>query len=176
MTPTEIILHCSATAEGKDFRAKDIDQWHKQRGFNKIGYHYVVDLDGTIEKGRADNEVGAHCLNHNSKALGICYIGGLASDGKTPKDTRTEAQKEALNTLVEELMDKYKISLDNVFGHYQFCNYKSCPCFKIESFKTEFENWKKQKNNSNSNVNIQSKIIADLFMKQVQNDIRNLGK
>lgn len=176
MNPTEIILHCSATAEGKDFRAKDIDQWHKQRGFNKIGYHYVIDLDGKVEKGRADNEVGAHCLNHNSKALGICYIGGLASDGKTPKDTRTEAQKQALYTLVEELMTKYKISLDNVFGHYQFAS-KACPSFKMETFKKEFQEWKNKSNEKPiDNVKLHSKIIADLFMKSIENDIKHWNK
>lgn len=176
MIPTEIILHCSATAEGKDFKAKDIDQWHKQRGFNKIGYHYVVDLNGAIEKGRADNEVGAHCLNHNSKALGICYIGGLGSDGKTPKDTRTEAQKTALYELVDKLMKQYNISLDNIFGHYQFAN-KACPSFKIETFKKEFTEWKnKSEEKPIDNVKLHSKIIADLFMKSVENDIKHLGK
>lgn len=176
MTPTEIILHCSATKEGANFTAKDIDQWHKQRGFNKIGYHYVIDLDGKVEKGRADNEVGAHAIGHNSKALGIYYIGGLASDGKTPKDTRTEAPKEALNALVEELMDKYKISIDNVFGHYQFAS-KACPSFKMETFKKEFQEWKNKSNEKPiDNVKLHSKIMGDLFLKSVQNDIKNLGK
>ena len=82
-----LILHCAATPEGKSFTAKDIDKMHKQRGFKKIGYHYVIDLDGTIEKGRAENEIGAHCIGYNSKSIGICYIGGLAKDSKTPKYT-----------------------------------------------------------------------------------------
>ena len=60
-----IIIHCSATKEGIDWKAKDIDQWHKQRGFNKIGYHYVIDLDGTVETGRDENETGAHCVGYN---------------------------------------------------------------------------------------------------------------
>ena len=78
-----LILHCAATPEGKSFTAKDIDKMHKQRGFKKIGYHYVIDLDGTIEKGRAENEIGAHCIGYNSKSIGICYIGGVAKDGTT---------------------------------------------------------------------------------------------
>lgn len=125
----EIIIHCSATAEGKDFNAADIDRWHKQRGFKKIGYHYVIKLDGTIEKGRGVEEVGAHCLNHNKNSIGICYIGGLASDGKTPKDTRTTEQKKALWKLIVELLIKYPNA--TIHGHREFAN-KACPCFDVQ--------------------------------------------
>ena len=75
-----IIIHCSATAEGKDFGAKDIDRWHRARGWNGIGYHYVIRLDGTIEKGRDVSKVGAHCAGVNSISVGVCYIGGLAAE------------------------------------------------------------------------------------------------
>lgn len=139
MKPTEIILHCAATKEGSDFSIKNIDEWHKQRGFKKVGYHYVIKLDGTIENGRDENEVGAHCLNHNSKSIGICYIGGVDKDGK-PKDTRTSQQKESMYKLVNHLMERYSIPLSNVYGHYQFAN-KACPSFKIEDFRKEYEEW-----------------------------------
>lgn len=142
--PTEIILHCAATPEGKVFTAKDIDRMHKQRGFKKIGYHYVIDLDGTVEKGREESESGAHAVNHNSKSIGICYIGGVAKDGKTPKDTRTKEQKIAMYELVDKMMKKYNIPLDKVYGHYQFAN-KACPSFKIEQFRKEFNEWKNGK-------------------------------
>lgn len=125
----EIIIHCSATAEGKDFNASDIDRWHKQRGFKKIGYHYVIKLDGTIEKGRGEEEIGAHCTNHNRNSIGICYIGGLAKDGKTPKDTRTEAQKSALWKLLLKLIIKYPDAI--IYGHREFAN-KACPCFDVQ--------------------------------------------
>ena len=140
MKVKEIILHCAATPEGKAFTAKDIDRMHRQRGFRKIGYHYVIDLDGKVEKGRADNENGAHTIGHNSTALGICYIGGFAKYGKTPKDTRTEQQKVALYELVNELMEKYNLTLDDVHGHYEFAN-KACPSFKMETFKKEFNEY-----------------------------------
>ena len=143
MKVKEIILHCAATPEGKAFTAKDIDRMHRQRGFRKIGYHYVIDLDGKVEKGRADNENGAHTIGHNSIALGICYIGGVAKDGKTPKDTRTEQQKVALYELVNELMEKYNLTLDDVHGHYEFAN-KACPSFKMETFKKEFNDYFKK--------------------------------
>ena len=141
--PNKIIIHCSATQEGKNFKADDIDKWHKQRGFKKIGYHYVIDLDGTIEKGRDETENGAHTVGHNTSSIGICYIGGLAKDGKTPKDTRTPQQKAAMYKLVDELMKKYNIPLNKVYGHYQFAN-KACPSFKMEGFREEFEKWKQQ--------------------------------
>ena len=143
MKVKEIILHCSATPEGKAFTAKDIDKMHRQRGFRKIGYHYVIDLDGKVEQGRGDNENGAHTIGHNSIALGICYIGGVAKDGKTPKDTRTDEQKVALYELVDKLMERYNLTLDNVHGHYEFAK-KACPSFKMEVFKKEFNDYFKK--------------------------------
>ena len=91
-----IIVHCSATPEGKDFTVDDITRWHKARGFKTIGYHYVIYRDGSIHKGRPVSEEGAHCVGHNKNSIGVCYIGGLAADGKTPKDTRTDSQKSSL--------------------------------------------------------------------------------
>ena len=87
---TEIIIHCSATAEGRDFGVADIRRWHKAQGWTDVGYHYVVRLDGTVQEGRALSEPGAHCKGHNAHSIGICYVGGLAADGRTPKDTRTD--------------------------------------------------------------------------------------
>ena len=69
----EIIIHCSATVEGKAFYAKDIDKWHKARGWKGIGYHYVIDLDGKVEKGRPVEQIGAHCTNHNKYSIGISF-------------------------------------------------------------------------------------------------------
>ncbi|MBP5691206.1 MAG: N-acetylmuramoyl-L-alanine amidase, partial [Bacteroidaceae bacterium] len=74
---TEIIIHCSATPQGVDYTVADIDRWHRQRGFNKIGYHYVIYRDGSIHQGRPVEEIGAHCIGHNAHSIGVCYIGGL---------------------------------------------------------------------------------------------------
>ena len=137
--PNKIIIHCSATQEGKNFKAKDIDQWHKQRGFKKIGYHYVIDLDGTVENGRDEAENGAHTVGHNTSSIGICYIGGLAKDGKTPKDTRTEEQKKSLIDLIHKLLMKYNLTIDDLYGHNNFAN-KACPSFDIEILKQEYNN------------------------------------
>ena len=122
----EIIVHCAATPEGKDFTVKDIDKWHRERGFNCIGYHYVIYLDGSIHNGRDLNKAGAHCTGHNSKSIGVCYIGGVAKDGKTPKDTRTKEQKESLLILLREL--KAKFPKAKIYGHKDFAN-KACPSF-----------------------------------------------
>lgn len=124
----KIILHCSATREGQHFTTADIDSWHKARGFARIGYHYVIYLDGSVHKGRAEEQIGAHCLGHNSTSVGICYIGGLDSKGNA-KDTRTPAQRESLMKLVNEMKMKYPQA--KVYGHREFAN-KACPCFDVK--------------------------------------------
>ena len=130
----EIIIHCSATPEGKDYTVEQIRQWHKQRGFSDIGYHYVIYRDGSIHSGRPIERIGAHCLKHNAHSVGVCYIGGVAKDGKTPKDTRTDAQKESLIKLIKELKAKYPKA--TVHGHREYAN-KACPCFDA---KNEYKN------------------------------------
>lgn len=138
---TKIILHCAATKEGQDFHASDIDRWHKDRGWNGIGYHYVIDLDGKIENGRPIELAGAHCSGHNANSIGICYIGGCDKNGKA-KDTRTPEQRFSLFKLVMELMEKYKLNFDQIFGHYELTvpkGAKACPSFKIETFVKELK-------------------------------------
>ena len=124
-----IVIHCSATMEGLDYREKDIDQWHKAKGWKGCGYHYVIDLDGKIEKGRPEEEIGAHCVGKNKNSIGICYIGGLDKKGK-PKDTRTKEQKEALWELLRQLLVKYPKAV--IAGHNEFSN-KACPCFNVRA-------------------------------------------
>ena len=125
----EIIIHCSATPEGKDFTVDDIRRWHLARKFADIGYHYVIYRDGSVHKGRAENLTGAHCLGHNANSIGICYIGGCTADGKHPKDTRTPQQKTALRQLVNQL--KFYYPHATVHGHNEFSN-KACPSFNVQ--------------------------------------------
>lgn len=124
---TEIIIHCSATKEGHPFFAADIDRWHKAQGWSGIGYHYVIDIDGKVETGRAEYQTGAHAKGHNANSIGICYIGGLDINGK-PKDTRTQEQRKSLAELVARLKVKYPKA--TVHGHNEFAN-KACPCFNV---------------------------------------------
>jgi N-acetylmuramoyl-L-alanine amidase len=127
-TINKIIVHCSATPEGRDVTVADIDRWHRQRGFRGIGYHFVIYLDGTIHSGRPIEQIGAHCYGHNNHSIGICYIGGLAPDGKTPKDTRNEPQKSALISLISDLRRQFPNA--TLHGHREFAN-KACPCFDV---------------------------------------------
>jgi len=140
-TMDTVVIHCSATKENKDYSIKDIKKWHLQRGFKDVGYHFVIKLDGTIEVGRPLNQQGAHVSGHNSYTIGICYVGGLDTNGK-PKDTRTPAQKESLNRLVDMLKDL--ITIKAIKGHRDFSKdlngngkidknewIKACPCFEV---------------------------------------------
>lgn len=136
-----IILHCSATREGQDIKAATIKKWHVQdKHWEDIGYHYVIDLDGTIENGRREDLVGAHCSGHNSTSIGICYIGGCDKNMK-PKDTRTQQQKQSMYNLCKELMIKYHIPITDVHVHNEFDTGKACPSFSISQFRAEFSKW-----------------------------------
>lgn len=150
-----IIIHCSATKAGQDLHAKDIDRMHRARGFNQIGYNYVIDLDGKVEEGRSLSIDGAHCntkgfsdSSYNKHSIGICYIGGLDSKGN-PVDSRTPAQKATLRQLVAKLCEEYPIV--EVLGHrdtspdldgsgeVEPVEYiKACPCFDV---REEFSNF-----------------------------------
>ena len=122
----KLIVHCSATPEGKDFTVAQIRQWHLARGFSDIGYHYVVYRDGSVHAGRAESVVGAHCKGQNARSIGICYIGGMTADNKRAKDTRTPEQKEALLRLLGELRSRYPDA--TIHSHRDFAA-KACPCF-----------------------------------------------
>lgn len=124
----KIIVHCSATPEGRDVSTETIRQWHLERGWSDIGYHYVVELDGTVVEGRPEQRIGAHVRGLNRNSIGICYVGGL-DVAMSPKDTRTQEQLDSLEKLIEDLLVKYpKASLH---GHNEFSN-KACPSFIVK--------------------------------------------
>lgn len=131
----EIIIHCTATAEGKDYTVDQIRQWHvKGNGWKDIGYHYVIYRDGSIHAGRPIDQIGAHTTNHNTGTIGVCYVGGCAADGKTPKDTRTPQQKASLVELVRSLKTVFGIS--KVSGHREYAA-KACPSFDVQAWRRE---------------------------------------
>lgn len=132
-TINKIIIHCSATPEMRHHDAKDIDRWHRERGFRCIGYHYVILLNGIIQPGRPESQAGAHTIGYNSNSIGVCFIGGLDLAGK-PKDTRTPAQKKAMLELVKQLKQKYPNA--TIHGHREFAN-KACPCFDVQKWVKE---------------------------------------
>ena len=140
-TITLIILHCSATREGQSFGFEDCRRDHiRHRGFRDIGYHYYITRDGTVHRGRPLELVGAHCRNHNRHSIGICYEGGLDAEGRA-KDTRTEAQKISLSTLVGELKERFPQAL--VVGHRELDPGKECPCFEVNKLRKCLEFYKK---------------------------------
>ncbi|MGB0861277.1 MAG: N-acetylmuramoyl-L-alanine amidase [Saprospiraceae bacterium] len=133
-TIKELIVHCTATPQGKFFDAADIDRWHKQRGWSGNGYHFVILLDGTIEYGRDLKKSGAHTRGRNSTSIGITYIGGMDANMQKAKDTRTEAQKESMLLLLKTLKKLHPEAV--IYGHRDFSS-KACPSFDA---KTEYEN------------------------------------
>lgn len=131
-----IIIHCSAVGPSQTSSAAQINLWHKAQGWKGIGYHYVVRRDGTIEKGRSEEEIGAHCKNHNRYSIGICYEGGIDVRGQ-PADTRTAEQKAAIITLLKRLKQKYPRAI--ITGHNTFDKSKACPCFDAVKEYGEFK-------------------------------------
>lgn len=127
-TITKIIIHCTATREDVPVTVAQVDKWHRQRGWNGIGYHYLVYLDGSVHPGRSEDVVGAHTAGHNAESIGVCYVGGIGADGRA-KDTRTPAQKASLAALVKQLRTKYPQA--TVHGHNEFAA-KACPCFNVQ--------------------------------------------
>ncbi len=137
----EIIVHCTATPEGKDYTIDDVRRWHTLpvasggRGWSDIGYHYLIGRHGELWEGRDVDIQGAHCAEggHNRFSIGVCYVGGLARDGKTPKDTRTLQQKAALLKLLTDLKRTYPNA--KIYNHGDFCA-KACPSFNArEEYK-----------------------------------------
>lgn len=125
----KIIIHCSATPEGRDVKTETIRQWHLKRGWSDIGYHYVIELDGKIVPGRPLERVGAHCRGENRGSIGICYVGGV-NEEMIPKDTRTEAQRAALHSLLFDLTDNFANA--TIHGHNEFSS-KACPSFNVQT-------------------------------------------
>lgn len=131
---TTIVVHCSATKSSQDIGAAEIGHWHKARGFNCIGYHYVIRRDGMIEKGRDIDAVGAHCkaagLNHES--IGICLVGGINSSGVAEANF-TFKQYKTLSKLIDDVMVRFP-EISKVIGHRDVDSHKACPSFDVSSF------------------------------------------
>jgi N-acetyl-anhydromuramyl-L-alanine amidase AmpD len=141
---TEIIIHCSATPDGKDYTVDDIRRWHKQRGYSDVGYHYIIYRNGQLAQGRDVNIIGAHASGHNAHSIGICYIGGMNAENTQPEDTRTLRQKARLLSLLVDLRKLYPNA--RIIGHRDLSEdkngngiiepsewMKACPSFDAKS-------------------------------------------
>lgn len=120
-----IVVHCSATPEGRNVSTEEIRQWHLDRGWSDIGYHFVVELDGSVCDGRAIENTGAHAKGYNANSIGVCYVGGTDENGEA-KDTRTDEQTKALIELISDLKEMYPGV--EVLGHRDISD-KECPSF-----------------------------------------------
>lgn len=129
----ELVVHCSATPAGKAFRAADIDKWHRAQGWNGIGYHYVIPLDGSIEPGRELEAVGSHVQGHNADSIGICYIGGMNAQNTAAQDTLNERQADALELVLRGLRSRFPNA--KILGHRDFPGVKkACPSFDVAAW------------------------------------------
>lgn len=131
-----IVLHYSATYPDQDLGVADIRKMHLARGFNDVGYHYVIKRDGTVQKGRPDHVVGAHVAGHNTGSIGICCIGGLerATGSNVGVDNRTDAQKAATIKLVRGLLVQHPGA--EVLGHRDLAA-TQCPAFDVRKWWAE---------------------------------------
>lgn len=136
----EIIIHCSATPPGwmkgntTAEKVAEIRRWHvEERGWSDIGYHYAVDLDGTVVSGRPIEKTGAHTKGRNANSIGICLIGGKGGTANDKfEDNFTQAQANALRTLIAGLKREYP-SIEKISGHNQWAA-KACPCFNAPAW------------------------------------------
>lgn len=124
----EIILHCTATPEGRDYTVEQIRQQHKSQGWSDIGYHYVIYRNGSLHVGRDVNLIGSHCKGRNSNSIGVVYVGGCDKDMK-PKDTRTDEQKDTMLKLLKALKVLYPGV--EIHGHNEYAA-KACPSFDVQ--------------------------------------------
>lgn len=130
-----ITVHCSATKGSMDIGAKDIDIWHRQQGYLKIGYHFVIRRNGQLETGRKLTEPGAHVKDHNTGNLGICLVGGLDEAGKATNNYTPE-QFATLQRLLAELQQQFPDA--QLMGHRDFPGVKKeCPCFDVRKWRKE---------------------------------------
>ena len=121
-----IVIHCSATRADVPLSPRQLEEMHRQRGFDGCGYHYYVRRDGEICTMRPVDRPGAHAKGYNRHSIGVCYEGGLDSNHK-PSDTRTLPQKASLVALLRELKQMFPNVL--VVGHHDLNPMKECPCF-----------------------------------------------
>jgi len=134
----EIIVHCTATTpnwwEGRssEEKVREVRDWHLKRGWSDIGYHWLIDRDGTVVQGRPEEKIGAHVKGHNTGTIGISLFGGHGSSADDDfNDHFTWAQEEALRNLIGEIEQRYDIQ--KVSGHNEYSS-KACPGFRVGPF------------------------------------------
>ena len=135
----EIIIHCTATRpdwwwdKNPQAKVKEVTRWHIDRGWSDIGYHYLIDRDGTVVTGRPLDRTGAHVKGRNTGTVGISLFGGFGgSAGDSFADNFTDDQEQALRDLIAKLKADYP-SISKISGHNQYAA-KACPCFSVPAW------------------------------------------
>lgn len=136
-----LVIHCTATPEGREVKAPEIREWHtaappKGRGWKQVGYTDLFHLDGTVERLVQNNEdakvdpweITNGAAGYNQVSRHIVYAGGVARDGKTPKDTRTPGQINAMEKYVKDFHRRFPDV--KIIGHNQLAA-KACPSFDV---------------------------------------------
>lgn len=140
-----LVIHCTATPEGREVSAAEIRRWHTApvsqggRGWKQVGYTDIVHLDGRVERLVDNNEdaqvdaweVTNGAAGYNSVSRHIVYVGGCDKAGR-PKDTRTEAQREALKHYVEDFHARFPQV--KIVGHHELNPGKACPSFDVPTW------------------------------------------
>lgn len=125
-----VIIHCAYTPPSMDIGVDEIRQWHKQKGWSDIGYHFVIRRDGTVEAGRTVDLAGAHAKGHNETSIGICLVGGMSDNGDAEFNF-TQWQIHQMIDLVEAMRIAHGVT--KVIGHRDVSD-KTCPCFDVKEF------------------------------------------
>jgi len=127
-----LVIHCSATPPDMDIGRKEIDRWHRKKGWLMVGYHWIIRRNGDLEAGRDEGEPGAHAYGYNSRSIGICMVGGLDGEG-SPQDNFTPEQWVTLLDLMTRLEAIYPLA--HIVGHRDLPNVnKACPCFDVSKW------------------------------------------
>ena len=129
-----IVIHCTQTPSDMDFGVEKVTSWHKNRGFDTIGYHYLIKRDGTLQVGRDEDVVGAHAVAVNGTSVGVALVGGGTVDMGW-ENNFTPVQFETLKSIIIKLKDKYNI--EKIIGHYQVDGKKECPSFDVPGWVIE---------------------------------------
>ena len=132
---THLTIHCAATPEGRFVSHDQINSWDKAK-FGQISYHWIVELDGMMQRSLQDDQLGAHAGGHNHGNIGVCYVGGMDKDMHAAKDTRTQVQKKSLLTLVRTYKARYPGII--IRGHRDWPGVtKACPSFDVAAWLKE---------------------------------------
>ena len=128
-----IVIHCSQTRPSQKIGAKEIDKWHREKGWLKIGYAIVIKRDGTIEQGREDDEVQAAVKGYNHNSFNLCLIGGAKEENwKEEEDNFTAETWESLKKELTRLVIKYPDA--QIVGHRDLDENKFCPSFEVRKY------------------------------------------